>query len=103
MSKLIEIIETLQEVERLHQLNLELLEQLNVISGWLVENDIPIPNPHILYSLLAKAKVLMNEIQSDKPKILQYQAIRRKVTEEKSDDKVTEPGFVKNILSTNSE
>jgi hypothetical protein len=97
LSKLTEIIDTLQEVERLHQLNLELLEQLNVISGWLVEHDIPIPNPHILYSLLAKAKVLLNEIQSDEPKILQYRVIRRKVTEEKSDDKVTEPLSTKNI------
>jgi hypothetical protein len=75
LSKLTEIIETLHEVERLHQLDLELLEQLNVISCWLVENDIPIPNPHILYSLLAKAKALLTEIQSDEPKMLQYQKL----------------------------
>jgi len=91
LSKLTEIIETLQEVERLHQLNLELLEQLNVISGWLIENDIPIPNPHVLYSLLAKAKALLSEIQSDEPKILQFSAIRRKVTDSKSDGEVPEP------------
>jgi hypothetical protein len=75
LSRLAEIIETLQEVERLHQLNLELLEQLNVIGGWLVEHDIPIPNPHILYSLLAKAKALLNEIESDEPKVVQYQKL----------------------------
>lgn len=92
-SSLDTIIETLQELERLHQLNLELLEQLNVISGWLVEHKISIPNPQVLYSLLARAKSLLNDIQSDEPKILQYQPIRRKVTESKSDGEVTVPVF----------
>jgi len=91
LSNLTTIIETLQELERLHQLNLELLEQLNVICGWLVEHNISIPNPQALYSLLSKATSLLNEIENNNPKMLQYQAIRRKVTEPKSDDKVPVP------------
>jgi hypothetical protein len=72
-------------------MNLELLEQLNVACGWLIEHNMPIPNAETLISLIAKARTLLAEIQADNPKILQYNAIRRKVTEEKSDDKVTEP------------
>jgi hypothetical protein len=87
LSNLETIIETLQELKRLHSLNLELFEQLNVICGWLIENNIPIPNPQALYSLLVKAKSLLSEIQSEEPKILQYQAIRRNFTE---DDHPTE-------------
>ena len=95
MSNLSEIIGTLRELERLHQLNLELLEQLNVICDWLVEHDIPIPNPQSLYSLLSKAKSILNEIENSEPRILHFQAIRRKVTEEKSDDKVPVPLFLR--------
>ena len=86
MSSLNTIVETLQELERLHQLNSELLEQLNVICGWLLEHNIQIPNSEVLLSLLQKAKVLLTEIEADEPKILQYSAIRRKVTEKPSDE-----------------
>jgi len=75
----------------MHQLNLELLEQLSTSCGWLMEHNIPIPNAETICSLLSKAKTLINEIQGEEPKILQYQAIRRKVTDEKSDDKVPIP------------
>ena len=98
MSKLTEIIETLQELERLHQLNLELLEQLNMISGWLIERNITIPDPHILYSLLAKANALLNEIQSDEPKILQYQKLAdEKKQHLRTDEDEPEPRIARNI------
>jgi hypothetical protein len=85
------IIATLQDLERMHQLNLELLEQLNVTCAWLIEHNIPIPNMQTLLSLLGKTRALLAEIQADEPSLLQYQAIRRKVTDSESDDKVTEP------------
>jgi len=72
LSNLSSIIDTLQELERLHQLNSELLEQLNVICGWLLEHNIQIPDPELLLSLLQKAKALLKEIEADEPKLLQY-------------------------------
>lgn len=79
---LTEIISTLSELKRLHQLNLELLEQLNISCGWLLEHNISIPNAETLCSLLSRAKALVAEIEADTPKIMQYSPIRRKVTDE---------------------
>jgi hypothetical protein len=94
LSNINTIIKTLQELERLHQLNLELLEQLNVISGWLVEHDIPIPNPQILYSLLAKTKSLLTEIEGGEPKFLQYGKLSDGFLQRKKSDKdFTAPYF----------
>jgi cytoplasmic iron level regulating protein YaaA (DUF328/UPF0246 family) len=83
----------------MHQLNLELLEQLDVACGWILDNHITIPNSSLLASLLAKAKALLRELQSTEPKIMQYQKLsdkschsnRRKVTDFRNDDKETEP------------
>jgi hypothetical protein len=75
-----EVIDTLQELRRLHALNEELLEQLSVSCKWLLEHNALIPNAETLSSLLKKATALLSEIGADKPKILQYQAIRRNFT-----------------------
>jgi len=75
LSEISKIIEAFQELQRLHQLNLELLEQLNVACGYFVDNSIPLPNVEILHSLFAKSKALLTEIESSEPKILQYQKI----------------------------
>ena len=88
---LTEIIDTLAELKRMHQLNFELLEQLDVTCGYLLDNKVQVPNEELFLSLLIKCRSLLNEIEAGKPKILQYSAIRRKVTEKKSDEEVTEP------------
>jgi len=79
----------------LHQLNFELLEQLNVICQWLLDNHIPIPNEEHLSSLFKRSLTLLTEMQADTPEILQYQ----KLTDEKkqshrTDEEETEPYFV---------
>jgi len=81
---LTEIIDALAQLKRMHQLNLELLEQLDVICGWLLKNKIPIPDQDHFCSLLTKAQTLLKEIYSDSPAFLQHQ--KRKPT-----DKFTEP------------
>jgi hypothetical protein len=90
LSELQTIIETYQELQRLHQLNTELLEQLNVAVSYFVDNDILLPNREILSSLFVKSQTILNEIQADTPKILMYKKLsdasyhepqnRRKVT-----------------------
>jgi hypothetical protein len=92
LSNLSSIIETLQELERLHQLNSELLEQLNVICGWLLEHNIQIPNPQTLLSLLQKAKALLTEIQAEEPRVLQYPKLAdEKKQHFRTDEEVPEP------------
>ena len=59
-----EIINTLTELKRLHQLNIELLEQLDVACNWLLSHNIQIPNSDTLCSLLTKVEALLNEIYS---------------------------------------
>jgi hypothetical protein len=77
-----DVIETFTELKRLHQLNIELLEQLDVACGWILGNKMPIPNASVFHSLLAKTKALLTEIQADEPKLLQFQKLsRRKVTD----------------------
>jgi hypothetical protein len=87
-----EIIDTLTELKRMHQLNLELLEQLSVSCSWLMEHNVPIPNAETICSLLKKATILLSEIQADQPKILQYKKLAdEKKQPFKTDDKETEP------------
>lgn len=74
-----EIIDTLIELKRMHQLNFELLEQLNVTCQWIIANNFPIPDKEHMSSLLNKSFTLLNEIQASTPKTLQYQ----KLTDEK--------------------
>jgi hypothetical protein len=91
LSELSTIIETLQELQRMHQLNLELLEQLDIVFKWIAETDIPIPNKEKLATLLYKTKALLKELYAPSTfKILQYRKLsddsyhegsnRRKVT-----------------------
>lgn len=87
-----EIINTLSELKRMHQLNLELLEQLSVSCNWLMEHKVPIPNAEKICSLLDKAKALVNEIQAETPKILQYRMLSDESKQpHKPDDKLPEP------------
>jgi hypothetical protein len=97
MSELPSIIQSLQELQRMHQLNLELLEHLGVFFQWILDSKIDISNKEKFESLLHKTKALMNELYClDSPKTLHYSAIRRKVTDNKSDEEVPEPydGFL---------
>ena len=90
------IIEKYQELQQLHQLNLELLEQLNIACGYFVDNNIPLPNLKTLYSLFQKAQSILNEIQADTPKILQYNKLSDDWKHrDKSNGKVTEPCFIR--------
>lgn len=75
LSELNTIIETLQELERMHQLNLELLEQLDVIFVWILENDVSIPNKDKFDALLNKMSSLMTELYFSTPKSLQYRKL----------------------------
>jgi len=59
----------------MHQLNLELLEQLDVACGWILDKHITIPNSEQIASLLVKAKALLKEIQAEEPRVLQYQKL----------------------------
>lgn len=81
-----DILSTLTELKRMHQLNYELLEQLNITCQWIVDNQIAIPNPDHLHSLLVKSLSLMAEIEADEPKILQYNISKRKVTDNYGND-----------------
>ena len=76
-----EAIDTLTELKRMHQLNFELIEQLNIICQWIVDNNIKVPNEDALRSLVGKSLSLITEIQVDEPKILTYNISRRKVTD----------------------
>jgi hypothetical protein len=89
-----ETIDALSELKRLHQLNFELLEQLNVACQWIIDSHLCIPNEEKMRSLIGKSLILLNEIQADEPKVLQYQ----KLADEKKQpfttaDKETEPFF----------
>jgi hypothetical protein len=79
LSELSVIIETLQELERIYQLNLEVLEQLNIICGWILKNDVAIPNKDKLDSMFLKTQALLKELYFSSPKTLHY----RKLTDEK--------------------
>lgn len=90
---LTEIISTLQELKRMHQLNYELLEQLNVACGYFLENHIRMPNEEKLASLLTKATTLLEDMNSKPPSdgFLQHK---------KSDKDFTEPYSAKLIFQT---
>lgn len=75
----------------MHQLNFELIEQLNIACQFIVDNNVSIPNELLLRSLVGKSLSLIAEMQAKESKTLQYSAIRRKVTKPQSDGEVTEP------------
>ena len=90
------VTKTLNELQRLHELNVELLEQLDVACAWLIDNHVQVPNESVFYSLLFKSKALLEEMQTDEPAIIQYSCIsRRKVTalgeKHGTDEEVPEP------------
>ena len=89
---LTEIIDSLTELKRMHQLNLELLEQLAITCDWLRNSGIRLPNESTFYSLLNKTTTLLDEIQADSPKTIVYQKLsdgRKHLSE--SDGKVPVP------------
>ena len=49
-----------------------MFEQLNVACQWILDNHIQIPNEEHLHSLLSKATALLNTLQADEPRIIQY-------------------------------
>jgi hypothetical protein len=73
-----ETIDTLNELKRLHQLNFELLEQLNVVCQWMLDNYIHVPDEEKMRSLLGKSLTLLREIQADTPQIILYQKLADK-------------------------
>lgn len=74
------IIDSITELKRMKQLNIELLEQLAVTCRWLRISGISLPNASTFDSLLNKTITLLDEIQADTPIMLQYNVNRRKVT-----------------------
>lgn len=80
---------TLSELQRIHKLNVELLETLSVTAQWLriyaEKNNIPLPNISTYNSLVNKAEALIEEISSNE--LLD----RRKVTYFRTDEDVPEP------------
>ena len=72
---LTEIIDSLSDLKRMYQLNIELLEQLAITCDWLRNSGVRLPNESAFYSLLTKTTSLLDEIQADSPKTLIYQKI----------------------------
>lgn len=68
-------IGTLTELKRLHQLNFELIEQLNISCQYIVDNNIKVPNESHLRSLVSKSLALIAELQGKTPKTLIYKKI----------------------------
>lgn len=94
MTGLSEAIETLQELKRMHQLNMELLEQFSVACDFILKSGIEVPNASMFASLLNKSMTLLNEIQADTPKILTYKKLSdASYHEPKTDDKLPVPPF----------
>ena len=92
LSNLSAIIRALNELQRMHQLNLELLEQYEILCRWITETNLPIPNSEKLRSLLSKTHALLEELyQSNATKYIQYSSSRRKVTDSRTDEEGTEP------------
>lgn len=83
----------------MHQLNFELLEQLDIVFRWIIESDTPIPNSEKLRSLLVKVHALLEELYSSSPKLLQYSINRRKVTSSRTDEEEPEPWEIVYMLS----
>jgi hypothetical protein len=88
-----EIASTLQELNQMYQLNLELIENLAVTYAFIADNNIPIPNEEKFNSLLNKVRALLREMYlTEKRQIVQYRKVsRRKVTDFRNDGEVTEP------------
>jgi hypothetical protein len=90
-----EVIDTLIELKRLHQLNLELLEQLDVTCSWLLDNGIKLPNENKFHSLLIKARALLIEIQTATPKFSYQKLADETLQGKRTDGDFTESGYRK--------
>ncbi len=85
-------IDILQELQRMHQLNIELLETLAIACSHITKNHVDVPNESTFISLLGKAWALLDEIKADEPRIIQYTTnSRRKVTPFRTDEDVPVP------------
>ena len=87
-----EATDTFQELKRMHQLNIELLENLSLACNHLVTFHIQVPNASTLASLLNKATTLLDEITASESQTIKY----RKLSDDwkhrdKPNGKVTEP------------
>ena len=61
---LTELREVITEAQMMHQLNLELIEELDITCKWLLETRIEFPNREKFVSMLNKIDALLNEIYS---------------------------------------
>lgn len=85
-------IDALTEIKHLHQLNFELLEQLNVSCQYIVDNNIEVPNEPHLRSLLSKSLSLIAELQGKEPKTLIYKKVANESLHgDKTNGNFTEP------------
>jgi hypothetical protein len=77
----------------MHQLNLELLEQLGVFFEWILKNNTVIPDRERFESLLRKTYALMKELyEPTSPLILQYKKLSDESKQpHKSDEDVPAP------------
>jgi hypothetical protein len=79
--------DSISELKRMYQLNVELLEQLAITCDFIKRNKIPVPNEETFNSLLNKTTTLIDEIQADELITLQYSVNRHNP----SDDSYHEP------------
>ena len=93
VSELETIIQNLQELQRMHQLNLELIEYFGVWLEWIRKNDVPVPDKEKFYSFVSKTRALIHEIYSG---LSSKTVIYRKLSDgsyhdDKSNGKLPEP------------
>lgn len=91
-----EAYSTLGELIRMHELNLELLETLQVTMLWLREytkkQGIPLPNMTTFDSLVNKAQALLEELREDTPLFPKHRKLSDEFSQKKaSDEDFTEP------------
>jgi hypothetical protein len=78
-----DLIEMLSEIRKMHQLNLELLENLSVTYSYMDENKIAFPNEGKFRSLLNRSKALLEEMYSVQTPTLLY---KQKLSDESYHD-----------------
>ena len=84
-----------EELLRMHQLNVELLEHLELSLFWIDDfskkHELPIPNREKFSCLIKKASILIEEITKPKMSLTNQKTfIRRNFTSRKSDNNFTE-------------
>lgn len=72
LDSLMQFSDSISELKRMYQLNAELLEQLAVTCDFIKRNNIPVPNEETFNSLINRTVALIDEIQADEHKTLQY-------------------------------